>query len=74
MFFMSFDPYILNYEPSRGFIVPKFMTYETISDSFDHIMYFRQLLTLDIGNDALLCKVFPASLHSQALFWFHHLL
>ena len=46
-----FDPHIINYEHSRGFIVPKFMT-------------------LDIGNDALFCKVFPISLH---LSWFHRL-
>nr|CAN82731.1 hypothetical protein VITISV_022899 [Vitis vinifera] len=30
-------------------------------------------MTLDIGNDALLCKVFPTSLQGQALSWFHHL-
>ena len=58
-----FDPHIINYEPSRGFIVPKFMTYDGASDPFDHIMHFRQLMTLDIGNDALLCKIFSASLH-----------
>ena len=37
-------------------------------------MHFRQLMALDIGNDALLCKVFFANLHDQTLFWFHHLL
>ncbi|RVW21993.1 hypothetical protein CK203_109825 [Vitis vinifera] len=26
------------------------------NDPFDHIMHYRQLMTLDIGNDALLCK------------------
>ena len=31
-------------------------------------------MTLDIGNDALLCKVFPTSLQGQALSWFHLLL
>ena len=31
-------------------------------------------MTLDIGNDALLCKVFPTSLQGQALSWFHRLL
>ncbi|RVX09997.1 hypothetical protein CK203_013068 [Vitis vinifera] len=31
------------------------------------------LMTLDIGNDALLCKVFFASLQGQALSWFHRL-
>ena len=30
-------------------------------------------MTLDIGNDALLCKVFLANLQGQALSWFHHL-
>ncbi|KAL6312808.1 hypothetical protein AAG906_022536 [Vitis piasezkii] len=36
-------------------------------------MHYRQLMTLDIGNDELLCKVFPASLQGQALSWFHRL-
>ena len=65
-----FGPHIINYEPSRGFIVPKFTTYDGTSDPFDHIMHYRQLMTLDIGNDALLCKVFLVSL---ALSWFHRL-
>ena len=47
--------------------------YNGTSDLFDHIMHFRRLMTLDIGNDALLCKVFPANLHDQALSWFHYL-
>ena len=53
---------IIHYEPSRGFLVPKFSTYDGTSDPFDHIMHYRQLMTLDISNDALLCKVFTASL------------
>ncbi|RVW54495.1 hypothetical protein CK203_115460 [Vitis vinifera] len=36
-------------------------------------MHYRQLMTLDIGNDALLCKVFPVSLQGQTLSWFHRL-
>ena len=36
-------------------------------------MYYQQLMTLDMGNDALLCKVFPANLQGQALSWFHRL-
>ena len=62
-----FSSYIINYEPPRGFMVPKFSTYDEINDPSDHIMHYRQLMTLDIGNDALLCKVFLASLHIQAL-------
>nr|CAN83382.1 hypothetical protein VITISV_024224 [Vitis vinifera] len=68
-----FCSHIIHYEPSRGFLVPKFSTYDGSSDLFDHIMHYRQLMTLDIGNDALLCKVFPVSLQGQALSWFHRL-
>nr|CAN62496.1 hypothetical protein VITISV_027484 [Vitis vinifera] len=68
-----FCSHIIHYEPPRGFLVPKFSTYDGSSNPFDHIMHYRQLMTLDIGNDALLCKVFPASLQGQALSWFHRL-
>ncbi|RVW55194.1 hypothetical protein CK203_066937 [Vitis vinifera] len=54
-----FCSHITHYEPPRGFLVPKFSTYDGTNDPFDHIMHYRQLMTLDIGNDALLCKVFP---------------
>ena len=64
---------IISYEPPRGFIVPKFSTYDGSNDPFDHIMHYKQLMTLDIRNNALLCKVFPASLQGQGLSWFHHL-
>nr|CAN84034.1 hypothetical protein VITISV_016994 [Vitis vinifera] len=68
-----FCSHITHYEPPRGFLIPKFSTYDGTNDPFDHIMHYRQLMTLDIGNDALLCKVFPASLQGQALSWFHRL-
>ncbi|RVX19897.1 hypothetical protein CK203_005315 [Vitis vinifera] len=68
-----FCSHITHYKPPRGFLVPKFSTYDGTNDPFDHIMHYRQLMTLDIGNDALLCKVFPASLQRQALSWFHRL-
>ena len=73
MLSMPFGSRIIKYEPPRGFIVPKFSTYDRSSDPFDHIMHYRQLMTLDIGNDMLLCKVFPTSLQGQALSWFHRL-
>lgn len=71
---MLFSPYIINYEPLRGFMVSKFSTYDGTNDPFDDIMYYRQLMTFDIGNDALLCKIFPASLHDQTISWFHRFL
>ena len=74
MFFTPIDLHIISYEPPKGFVVPKFTMYDGTSNPFDHIMHFRQLMTLDIRNDALMCKVFRASLHGQALSWFHRLL
>ena len=68
-----FSSRIINYEPPQGFIVPKFSTYDGSSDPFDHIMHYRQLMTIDIGNDMLLCKVFPTSLQGQVLSWLHRL-
>ncbi|RVW65535.1 hypothetical protein CK203_022169 [Vitis vinifera] len=45
-----FCSHITHYEPPRGFLVPKFSTYDGTNDPFDHIMHYRQLMTLDIGN------------------------
>ena len=73
MLSMPFSPRIIKYEPPRGFFVPKFSTYDGTSDPFDHIRHYHQLMTLDIGNDMLLCKVFLASLQVQALSWFDRL-
>nr|CAN61613.1 hypothetical protein VITISV_030311 [Vitis vinifera] len=56
MLSMSFSPHIINYDPPRGFMVLKFSTYDGTNDPFDHIMHYKQLMTLDIGNGMLLCK------------------
>nr|CAN72987.1 hypothetical protein VITISV_005625 [Vitis vinifera] len=63
----SFSPHIINHEPPRGFMVPKFSTYDGTNDPFDHIMHYRQLMTLDIENDALLCKMgfLPSALENS---------
>ena len=74
MFSTSFDLYIISYELPKGFMVPKCTMYNRTINSSDHIIHFKQLMTLDIGNDALMPKVFPASLHCQALSQFHRLL
>ncbi|RVW72076.1 hypothetical protein CK203_054766 [Vitis vinifera] len=62
-----FSPYIISYEPPRGFQLPKFMMYDGTNDLFDHLMHFRQLMMLDVSNGVLLCKVFSASLHCSTL-------
>lgn len=67
MLFTPFGAHIINYEPPRGFVVPKITMYDRTSNPFDHLTPYRQVMTLDIGNDLLLYKVFPASLHGPTL-------
>ncbi|RVW94728.1 hypothetical protein CK203_029883 [Vitis vinifera] len=50
-----------------GFLVPKFSTYDGTNDPFDHIMHYRQLMTLDIGNDVLYAKYFPPAYRTDPL-------
>lgn len=63
----SFNPHILSYESPMGFLVSKFTMYGGTSDPFNHILHYWQLMTLDIDNDVLLCKVFLASFHGPTL-------
>ena len=64
---------ILSYEPPRGFAIPPFSMYDGSSDPYDHMLHFNQAMILSVGNDRLLCKVFPTSLKGPALVWFHKL-
>ena len=66
--------HILDYESPRGFLIPLFAMYDGSSDPYDHMLHFNQAMILNVGNDRLLCKVFPASLKGPALAWFHKLL
>ena len=43
-------------------------------DPYDHMLHYNQVMTLNAGNDCLLCKVFRASLWGPALAWFYKLL
>ena len=61
------------YEPSRGYTIPKFVMYDVTYDPFDHLMHYRQIMTLHINNNEFLCKVFLASLQGIALAWFYQL-
>ncbi|RVW69854.1 hypothetical protein CK203_060698 [Vitis vinifera] len=49
--------------------MPKFIMYDGTSNPFDHIMHFRQLMTLDIGNDALTCKIFKQNINPDTPFF-----
>ena len=65
--------HILDYEPPRIFVIPPFSMYNGSSDPYDHMLHFNQAMILNVGDDRLLCKVFPASLKCPALAWFHKL-
>ena len=47
--------------------------FDESGDPFNHLMHFRQVMTLQCKNDPLLCKVFPSSLRRPALAWFNQL-
>ena len=64
---------ILSQEAPSHFSLPKFHMYDGLQDPFNHLMNYRQIMTLQMGNNALLCKVFPSSLASPSLSWFHRL-
>ena len=59
--------HILSYEPPHGFTIPPFTIYDGSSDPYNHMMHFNQAMILSVGNDRLLCKVFPVSLKEPAL-------
>ena len=69
----SLSQHILSYEPPYYFAIPPFAMYDGSSDPYDHMLHFNQVMILSVGNDRLLCKVFPASLKEPALAWFHKL-
>ena len=51
-----------------------FAMFDSSNDPYDHMLHYNQEMTLNVGNDHLLCKVFRASLQGSALAWFHRLL
>ena len=65
--------HILDYDPPRGFSIPPFAMYNDFSDPYDHMLHFNQAMILNVGDDRLLCKVFPASFKGLALAWFQKL-
>ena len=66
--------HILDYKEPRGFVILAFTMFNGSTNPYDHMLHYNQTMTLNAGNDRLLCKVFPASLRGPALAWFHKLL
>ena len=65
--------HILDYDPPRGFSIPPFAMYDGSFDPYDHMLHYNQAMILNVEDDRLLCKVFPASLKGPSLTWFHKL-
>lgn len=40
MLSMLFILHIINYESLKGFLVPKFIMYDGMSDPFDHLLHY----------------------------------
>ena len=49
---------------------PIFTIYNGKTDSVEHVNYFNQRTAIHSKNKALMCKVFPSSLHPVAMKWF----
>ena len=65
--------HILDYDPPHEFSIPPFAMYDGSSYLYDHMLHYNQAMILNVGDDRLLCKVFPASLKGPALARFHKL-
>ena len=61
----------LDYELPCGFSIQAFTTFDGSTDPYDQMLHYNQAMTLKVGNDHLLCKVFLASLRGLVLAWFH---
>lgn len=64
-----FSPEIEAVVPPAGFTQPKFTRYEGVKEAYAHLVHYKHVMSLFTSNDALLCKVFPASLGDEALYW-----
>ena len=58
----SLRQHILDYEPPRGFFIPVFTMFDGFVDPYDRMLHYSQAMTLNAGNDQLLCRVFMVSL------------
>ena len=65
-----FTEWILDEPKPKDFVVPSFKQFDGKSDPVDHIFNFQQKMALETRNEAILCKVFSATLVGPALAWF----
>jgi hypothetical protein len=47
--------------------------YDGKADPVGHISHYRQSMAIHLGNNALMCRMFPSSLGPMSLRWFNRL-
>uniref|UniRef100_A0A2N9FSE9 RNase H type-1 domain-containing protein n=1 Tax=Fagus sylvatica TaxID=28930 RepID=A0A2N9FSE9_FAGSY len=57
----------------RNFSAPTYVMYDGKADPVGHISHYRQSMAIHLGNNALMCRMFPSSLGPMSLRWFNRL-
>ncbi|GKV02926.1 hypothetical protein SLEP1_g15302 [Rubroshorea leprosula] len=57
----------------EGFKIPHLETYDGTGDPDEHLHTYQAIMRIQNANDAMMCKVFPATLKSTAKRWYHKL-
>ncbi|GKV11500.1 hypothetical protein SLEP1_g22757 [Rubroshorea leprosula] len=57
----------------EGFKIPHLETYDGSGDPNEHLHTYQAIMRIQNANDAMMCKVFPATLKSTARRWYHKL-
>ena len=52
---------------------PNYLIYDGRANPIGHISHFRQSMALHLGNNVLMCRMFPSSLGPMSLRWFNRL-
>ncbi|GKV11548.1 hypothetical protein SLEP1_g22796 [Rubroshorea leprosula] len=56
-----------------GFRIPQLETYDGTKDPDDHLHAFYSCMQAQNASDALMCKIFPSTLRSNARTWYYSL-
>ncbi|GKV49755.1 hypothetical protein SLEP1_g56488 [Rubroshorea leprosula] len=57
----------------EGFKIPHLETYDGTGDPDEHLHTYQAIMRIQNANDAMMCKVFPATLKSTTRRWYHKL-
>jgi len=54
----------------KTFTRPTFIIYDGKTNPMEHVSYYKQSMAVYFKDKALMCKIFPSSLHLIATRWF----